>query len=188
MAKTKLERQFPALFAECSVEGPRDMDDLIRQLREAGMTAAAWFLEGAATDDDLEEEIRELEATLDGRPTAERHARVCEERDRYKLGFERLFESIQAHVLIGHWPCPEPDDGRMLNSVDEELADLADIRESVGRDSHMRAESAVRDVLLARELIREAMQVHIYSEEDGESPDEGCRYAEFLNRTSHYEG
>jgi hypothetical protein len=47
---------------------------------------------------------------------------------------------------------------------------------------------AVEALELARSLVAEAMDVHIYNEPDGEEPDEDCNYAAFLRQADEILG
>lgn len=75
--KTKLQKDFPKLFAKCTTCGPADAAELLKQLHGAGMVGAAWMLEtvleyledigdNADRIEELDDEVEDLKEKVSG--------------------------------------------------------------------------------------------------------------------------
>ena len=129
MKKTK---QYPALFATNTIDGPRDLAHLAELLKACGMSAAAWLIESAQhAAEDAEERIY-TEAEVDEmREEAERDKRAAlEEYEPYKQFFEDVVSSLEEHN--GRWPYAAPNDGDLLKVIAEDLELAAEVRELTG--------------------------------------------------------
>lgn len=69
------------------------------------------------------------------------------------------------------------EDFRFLVAADGEL--ICDLRSASLVEQRLIV-AAINLLPIARNLIAEAMDNHIYNEADGEVPDENCQYAAFL--------
>lgn len=96
LTQRNLAEHHSALFSGCSALGPSSPEDLLAQLYAAGMTAAAWKVEGMIEQqlDDLER-LEELERRVSELENDLENARKTDpELDALRAFFDECFESL----------------------------------------------------------------------------------------------
>ena len=115
MNMKQLKQTAPVLFSKTYVSHCFSHEELIQQLRAAGMPSAAWAVEdlleaavGAEGVEELREEVEVLEAQT---------ADMRDELDRYKGFFMDIVSAFERAHNGGSWPWARPDDEGLIQAI-----------------------------------------------------------------------
>jgi hypothetical protein len=154
LSKTK---QYPALFATNTVDGPRDAAHLVALLHACGMSAAAWMVdEMRAQIDGHAEELSDAEAEHDNALAEERNdveREIREELEPFREAFEEIGVAWRvANEERPYAPDPADEGDRKLIIEDLRLAAETRAKEEAAKE----AREAIRKASAQRRAVKAA--------------------------------
>lgn len=132
LSKTK---QYPALFATNSIDGPRDLAHLAELLKACGMSAAAWIVDEAVERAAEDSELIYSEAERD-----EAIEEVQAELEPYKAAFEEITEAWKEANGDYSRGGLMPEDEDVRKRLIEDLKSAAEARQQAAEDERKRGE------------------------------------------------